>query len=100
MKSPLGAVDNTGTLIDRHPSWFNKPMVPTVASRPRHIGELLAASGEAQKPNVRGLGRGGKTYDKVFSQNQATCLLYTGGEDGVPFPGGVDPSGVDDFVET
>ena len=34
-------------------------------------------------------------YDKVFSQNRAMCLLYTGVEDGVPFP-----VGVDDFVET
>jgi hypothetical protein len=39
-------------------------------------------------------------YDKVFSQNRAMCLLYTGVEDGVPFPGGVDPGGVDHLVET
>jgi hypothetical protein len=29
-------------------------------------------------------------YDKVFSLNQAMCLLYTGVEDGVPFPEGLD----------
>ena len=29
-------------------------------------------------------------YDKVFSVNRAMCVLYTGVEDGVPFPDGVD----------
>ena len=29
-------------------------------------------------------------YDKVFTVNHAMCLLYTGVEDGVPFPDGVD----------
>lgn len=29
-------------------------------------------------------------YDKVFTVNRAMCLLYTGVEDGVPFPAGLD----------
>lgn len=29
-------------------------------------------------------------YEKVFTVNRAMCLLYTGVEDGVPFPNGVD----------
>ena len=29
-------------------------------------------------------------YDKVFTLNRAMCLLYTGVEDGVPFPKGLD----------
>lgn len=29
-------------------------------------------------------------YDRVFSKNRAMCLLYTGDEDGVAFPAGVD----------
>jgi hypothetical protein len=29
-------------------------------------------------------------YDKVFAGNRAMCLLYTGVEDGVPFPNGID----------
>jgi hypothetical protein len=29
-------------------------------------------------------------YDKVFSKRTEMCLLYTGVEDGVPFPGGLD----------
>jgi hypothetical protein len=29
-------------------------------------------------------------YDKVFTINRAMCLLYTGVEDGVPFPAGLD----------
>jgi hypothetical protein len=33
-------------------------------------------------------------YDRVFSTNPAMCLLYTGDEDGVAFP-----TGVDDLVE-
>jgi hypothetical protein len=34
-------------------------------------------------------------YDRVFTNNRAMCLLYTGVEDGVPFP-----AGVDDLVKT
>jgi len=33
-------------------------------------------------------------FDRVFSQNKAMCLLYTGVEDGVPFP-----SHIDDIVQ-
>ena len=29
-------------------------------------------------------------YDKVFKTNKRMCLLYTGVEDGVPFPAGLD----------
>ena len=29
-------------------------------------------------------------FDRVFSANQAMCLLYTGVDDGVPFPGEID----------
>jgi len=29
-------------------------------------------------------------YDRVFARNPAMCLLYTGVEDGVPFPPGLD----------
>lgn len=34
-------------------------------------------------------------FDRVFSPNRAMCLLYTGVEDGVPFP-----SHIDDVIET
>ena len=29
-------------------------------------------------------------YDKVFAKTPEMCLLYTGVEDGVPFPDGID----------
>lgn len=29
-------------------------------------------------------------YDRVFTLNRAMCVLYTGVEDGVPFPPGLD----------
>jgi hypothetical protein len=29
-------------------------------------------------------------FDKIFTKTKAMCLLYTGVEDGVPFPFGID----------